>query len=251
MWILTIISSKALCTVSMDSLTQSEPTTDQKKVVSDSPFQDLKRRVEITRDARFQSNLRLERRNKSSYFIIALLSLFVIVLSLVPNIYELSPAGTQALLALSIINSVFVIITTFLEASGNFVHRGEQLHRSARKIAKVFNELMLLTPSERNDKDRIQALQRDYQSALDDCPFNHENMDYDLIKATKPSLFEGRIYRGNADWIFIRWRLLRYRISEYMWLAPHLIVFATTIIALYWIVFADGLGPTNLVGAFR
>lgn len=102
------------------------------------PFNDLKRRVEITRDARFQANLRLERRNKSSYLVIALLSLFVIILSLVPNIYRLSPAGSQALLALSIINSVFVIITTFLEASGNFVHRGEQLHRSARKVATVF-----------------------------------------------------------------------------------------------------------------
>ena len=212
------------------------------------PFFDLKRRIEITRDARFQANLRLERRNKSSYLIIALLSLFVIVLSLVPNIYRLTPAGSQALLALSIINSVFVIITTFLEASGNFVHRGEQLHRSARKVATVFNKLMLLTPEERLEKGKISELQKEYQEALDDCPFNHDNMDYDLIKATKPSLFKGRIYVGRGDWFVIRWRFLRYRISEYFWLTPHVVVFATTLAALYWIVLADGLGPTELVG---
>lgn len=212
------------------------------------PYDDLKRRVEITRDARFQANLRLERRNKSSYFIISILSLFVIVLSLVPNIYRLSPAGSQALLALSIINSVFVIITTFLEASGNFVHRGEQLHRSARKVATVFNKLMLLTPDERVEKEKISSLQKEYQDALDDCPFNHDNMDYDLIKAKKPSLFEGRIYRGKFDLLFIGLRLLKYKTSEYLWLAPHFLVLAATVFALWWIVFADGLGKTDLVG---
>lgn len=212
------------------------------------PFNDLKRRVEITRDTRFQANLRLERRNKSSYLVIALLSLFVIILSLVPNIYRLSPAGSQALLALSIINSVFVIITTFLEASGNFVHRGEQLHRSARKVATVFNKMMLLSPEERLDKEKISALQKEYQDALDDCPFNHNNMDYDLIKATKPSLFAGRIYQGRFEWIAVRWRFLKYRISEYLWLTPHLVVLSVTLGALYWIVVSNGLGETELVG---
>ncbi len=212
------------------------------------PFLDLKRRVEITRDARFQANLRLERRNKASYLVIAILSLFVIILSLVPNIYQLSPAGTQALLALSIINSVFIIITTFLEASGNFVHRGEQLHRSARKVAAVFNRLMLLSPDERRDQARIQTLQSEYQSALDDCPFNHDNVDYDLIKATKPSLFKGRIYQGRGEWLVVQWRYLKYRVSEHLWMIPHAVVFAITTAALYWIIGLDGLGHTELVG---
>jgi hypothetical protein len=211
------------------------------------PFLDLRRRVEITRDARFQSNLRLERRNKASYLIISVLSLFVITLSLVPNIYILSPAATQALLALTIINSVFIIITTFLEASGNFVHRGEQLHRSARKIATVFNQLMLLTSDERKEKDKILQLQKEYQAALDDCPFNHENVDYDLIKATKPALFKGRIYDGRAKSFVRVLRYAKYRASEYLWLLPHLLVFLLTIGMLYWIVFANGLGETRLV----
>ena len=114
-----------------------------------SSFSDLKRRVEITRDARFQANLRLERRQKASYFAISILSLFVILLSLLPNIFTLSNADEQILLTLTIVNSVFIIITTFLEASGNFVHKGEQLHRSARKVAAVYNQLMLLTEEDK------------------------------------------------------------------------------------------------------
>lgn len=172
----------------------------------------------------------------------------MIILSLVPNIYKLTPAGSQALLALSIINSIFVIITTFLEASGNFVHRGEQLHRSARKVATVFNKLMLLTPEERIQKEKISALQQEYQAALDDCPFNHENMDYNLIKSTKPALFGDRIYQGKYKLIAERWRFFKYKISEFIWVTPHLILFLVTSIALWWIVLNDGLGKTEIVG---
>lgn len=213
------------------------------------PFYDLKRRVEITRDTRFQSNLRLERRNKTSYFVISVLSLMVIVLSLFPNIYRMSEAGTQAFLALTIINSVFVIITTFLEASGNFVHRGEQLHRSARKVATVFNKLMLLTIDEREDKETIHELQKEYQIALDGCPFNHDNIDYFLIKTTKPSLFKGQIYQGKGSELIRTLRRILYKFLEYSWLTPHFVVFVLTLFVVYWILIRQGLGPVNFVGS--
>lgn len=200
------------------------------------PFSDLKRRVEITRDARFQANLRLERRQKASYFTISMLSLFVIVLSLLPNIFVLSDQEGQALLALTIVNSVFVIITTFLEASGNFVHKGEQLHRSARKVATVFNKLMLLTAQERKDQNKIRELQEEYQAALDDCVFNHDNLDYDLIKTTKPKLFGDRIYQGKLSILAVYFRRIRYKLAEYSWLAPHAIVVVVSLTIVYGVV---------------
>lgn len=200
------------------------------------PFDDLKRRVEITRDARFQANLRLERRQKASYFTISVLSLFVIGLSLLPNIFSYSDAGKQTLLALTVVNSVFVIITTFLEASGNFVHKGEQLHRSARKIATVFNKLMLLTEQERGDQCKIKSLQEEYQSALDDCPFNHDNLDYFLITTTKPQLFDKKLYSGFGSG-FLR-KIIKpiyYKIGEIIWLVPHLLVIIGSILIVYHI----------------
>ena len=198
-----------------------------------SPISDLKRRVEITRDTRFQANLRLERRQKASYFAISILSLFVILLSLLPNILALSNADEQILLALTVVSSVFIIITTFLEASGNFVHKGEQLHRSARKVAAVYNQLMLVNGSEDDELDRIRQLQEEYQAALDECAFNHDNLDYFLIKATKPSLFKGRIYDG---WGSSGVRVIRYaiyKLREYSWLVPHALV---TIFSLVFVI---------------
>ena len=203
------------------------------------PYADLKRRVEITRDARFQANLRLERRQKASYFVISILSLFVIVLSLIPNVFSLNSHEQQALLSLTIVNSVFVIITTFLEASGNFVHKGEQLHQSARKIASVFHKLMLLNDDQKFDQERIGNLQEEYQAALDDCPFNHDSLDYDLIKTTKPSLFPNRVYEGRGKALVTYIMTVRYRVFEYSWLIPHLLVVAIS----SWLVFS--LIPDN------
>lgn len=206
-----------------------------------SPYSDLKRRVEITRDARFQANLRLERRQKASYFAISILSLFVILLSLLPNIFTLSNADEQILLALTIVNSVFIIITTFLEASGNFVHKGEQLHRSARKVAAVYNQLMLLTEKDKGEMEKILTLQKEYQLALDECAFNHDNLDYFLIKATKPSLFVGRIYSGRCSSAVRNFRHVIYKVREYSWLIPHALVTICTLIMVIDIIIDSGL----------
>jgi hypothetical protein len=58
-------------------------------------IRDFKRSVEITRDVRFQANLRLAGRQRASAYIVSFLSLYVIALSLVPNILDLKPFQSQ------------------------------------------------------------------------------------------------------------------------------------------------------------
>src|ERR1700761_1803612 len=95
--------------------------SDRSDVLKDS-LRDFKRSVEITRDVRFQANLRLSRRQKGSSYIVAMLSLYVIALSLLPNILYLDMAQTQVLLACSIVLSVFVIFTSLIDGAQNFFH---------------------------------------------------------------------------------------------------------------------------------
>lgn len=199
-------------------------------------FNHLIRRVEITRDARFQANLRLEVRQKLSHFMISILSLFVILISLIPNIFDLSEKESQALLALTIINSVFVIITTFLDASGNFVHKGEYLHRSARRIAPVFSKLISLKPTERTDPETIHKLQKKYQDALDDCPFNHDNLDYNLIKISKPHLFKDIDEKHYLYPAAKFYRVIKYNLFQFFWLIPHFCVILFSVVVIAFIV---------------
>ena len=209
-------------------------------------FTDLKRRTKITRMTRFQASLRLERRQKISYFVISFLSLLVILISLLPNIYDLSDASKQIFLALTIVNSVFVIITTFLEASGNFVHKGEQLHRSARKVSTVYNKLLLLEEEERVEKERIRKLQKAYQLALDECPFNHDNLDYARVRIQEPHLFSGKACnKRNIGFALMSGRFICW-FREYLWLIPHTIVIITSLAIVAYILCSSSLenGPS-------
>lgn len=197
------------------------------------PFEDLKRRVEMTRDARFQANLRLERRLRRSNWMISILSLFVIFLSLVPNFTELSQSQSQILLSLSIVNSIFIIITSLLEAAGSYQTKGEALHRSARKIATVYNKLMLLVPDEKRDAAKIRDLQQEYQAALDDCAFNHENIDHYCAVANKPVLSR----RYNPFWTHHAVYPIRYFVWENVWMTLHIVVLLVSAAVIWSLVF--------------
>ncbi|UWQ04227.1 SLATT domain-containing protein [Aliiroseovarius crassostreae] len=187
----------------------------------------------MTRDARFQANLRLERRQRDSNWMISILSLFVIFLSLVPNFTELTIRQTQILLALSVVNSIFIIITSLLEASGGFQLKGDALHRSARKIASVYNELMLLDAQEQADSEKIKDLQKDYQAALDDCSFNHENIDHYGAIASKPSLSS----RFQKIWMFPMVSAIRYFIWERTWMTLHITVILISAVVIWKFIF--------------
>jgi SMODS and SLOG-associating 2TM effector domain family 5 len=197
------------------------------------PFDDLKRRVEMTRDARFQANLRLERRQRASNWMVSILSLLVIFLSLVPNFVNLTQQQSQLLLALSVVNSIFIIITSLLEASGSFQLKGEALHRSARKVAAVYSRLMLLSDSDKSDPQKIETLQKEYQSALDDCAFNHENIDHYGVVCRKPSLSSSIHPFWSHPIVFP----IRYYIWERGWMTLHLIVMAVTGMVIWKFIF--------------
>ena len=204
-------------------------------------FSDLKRRAQITRKTRFQASLRLERRQKASYFAISVLSLFVILISLLPNIYDVSSAGEQIFLALTIVNSVFIIITTFLDASGNFVHKGEQLHRSARKVSTVYHMLKQLDEKERAKKKTIRELQKEYQLALDECAVNHDNLDYFRVRIDEPKLFTEKDYSRKYSWFAVTIDKVVYWFLENLWLTPHAIVIIVSFIIVSKIIVSSAL----------
>lgn len=197
-------------------------------------IKDFKRSVEITRDVRFQANLRLAGRQRASAYIVSFLSLYVIALSLVPNILDLKPFQTQILLACSIVFSVFVIFTSLIDGAQNFYHQGELLHQCARKIATVHHDLKNIDVDVNVDDARkeFSKLQKDYARALDECPINHANVDFYHEKVRKPYLFQ-----ENYPW---RWKTphrcwfwTRAFISGNFWIIPHVAALVVISIIVY------------------
>jgi hypothetical protein len=210
-------------------------------------LRDFKRSVEITRDVRFQANLRLASRQRGSSYIVSLLSLYVIALSLIPNILKLEQYQNQILLACSVVLSVFVIFTSLLDGSQNFYHQGELLHQCARKIATINHELKNIDVEKDVDaaRERLKELQHNYQAALDDCPINHDNVDFYREIIHKPHLFPSEYpwkwQRPHRTWYSIRTFLL-----VNSWWFGHLAAGAVITYIVYKYVFT---GAAMIIGA--
>lgn len=188
-------------------------------------FEDLKRAVEITACSRFQASLRLSARHRQSSYVISILSTFVIMLSLIPNFDELTEHQNQILLACSIVISVFIIFTSLLDSSGNYLHRAESIHQSARGVSTVFHNLKTLDPEALNFADKLNNERDRYKKVLEDCPFNHERVDYIYAKLERPNLFPD--YYSNNGFIYFLQRFgdnLSYYIRFNAWLIPHIVV---------------------------
>ena len=211
------------------------------KSVLETALADFKRSAEITRDVRFQANLRLSGRQRGSSYIVSLLSLYVISLSLIPNIVELKPFQSQILLGCSIVLSVFVIFTSLIDGAQNFFHQGELLHQCARKIAVVHHALKAIDVSQDPSaaKEELAALQKSYQAALDECPINHENVDFYKEVASKPHLFPqqyGVVLPRSV--ISFGYRILYWTLGK-LWVAPHLAAFVVISLVVYFSIFID------------
>lgn len=203
-------------------------------------IEDFKRSVEITRDVRFQANLRLAKRQRTSSYIVSLLSLFVIALSLIPNIIILKQYQSQILLACSVVLSVFVIFTSLIDGAQNFYHQGELLHQCARRVASINHRLknIDIDASPTDAMAILATLQSEYQRALDECPINHDNVDFYNEIVRKPNLFPSYY---PFKYMFIHRIFYRFRafIMGYSWLFPHVIAAATIAIIVYEYVLRD------------
>ena len=189
-------------------------------------LQDFKRTVATTRDARFQANLRLVRRHYLSSYLISLLSLYVIALSLYPNIAtpQLTQQQTQILLASTIVLSIFIIILSLTESSRNYYHHGEVLHDCAREVGRIYNKLKLIREDDEGLTEIIGKYAHEYEEALRHCHANHQNIDYYRVRASKPILFP-KYYTHH--WIIneiLRWGNWTIVLAgEYFWAAFPLI----------------------------
>ena len=194
------------------------------------------------RDARFQANNRLNRRQKASSYVVSLLSLYVIALSLLPNILILNPYQNQILLACSIVLSVFVIFTSLLDGASHFHRQGELLHDCAREIATICHELKNIDVHSdfQKSETHFRDIQTKYSSSLDGCPVNHDGADYYFVQIRKPHLF-GNVYR--REWrVFVQIYLwIKMQIALHSWLGPHLVAFMMITLIVWRFVIANAL----------
>ncbi len=212
-----------------------------------------------TSSTRFRAAQRLALRERLSTFSIALLSVVAIAVGLLdPHTaqglreYGVSSAAIMAIL------SVFILVISLIEASGQTSVRSDRLHANAVDITELRTQLEGVRARARasNDPDweATEGIRKAYAAKMRECPFNHEPIDFRRFAVDHRLSPEFAIEMRSgkkvpsvgfveAHWIRVYYLLCTSWLSVASWL----IVLVLLIVAFDWHV--PGAGPRNPTGA--
>lgn len=154
----------------------------------------LSRQVWITKGARFNAHRRLSELHEWSVRAVALLSVYVIILTLAVGTSAFGMTqGEQARASfLATALSILILALSLLESSRNYQLRAHQLHECGRQLVALENKIELLrgsAPSATAPNEELQRLSDEYNAILSSCPENHTPLDDSLFRASHRAAF--------------------------------------------------------------
>lgn len=170
-------------------------------------FDGIFKKIWVTRGARFQAHKRLNVINNWSTWSVNLLSIYVVCLS----ILALAPPTQLSFLAdkmgtlLIICFSVLMLVVNLLESSKDYKLKADVMHRCAKELSHLYNELILIKDqsSNPNINDKLVEILNKYQVIIDNCSDNHLPIDVEKFKVENSNEFEIKSY--NAFWINVKY----------------------------------------------
>lgn len=158
------------------------------------PVDNLLRRMKETAGSRFNAHKRLEHRDRTLTFGTAFVSAYVIALTILPYFLPIRKSDTDIIGFFTVLFSIFIIISTLAQFSGSYSVLAEQHHRCALEINEIRSELDI--KKDIITTDEIINIQDKYNSILQKYSINHENVDYDKHRLSRPNEFS---YLSCAD----------------------------------------------------
>jgi SMODS and SLOG-associating 2TM effector domain family 5 len=192
----------------------------------------FKRKLWITKGARYNAYRRLKTKGKLSLSAITWLSFYAISVSIVqifPFFAAFSDNSRNIVILLSILFSISILVLSLMESSQNYQIRAENMHRCAREIAELCEELnvVLLSPDPVKITNDLQDIITRYHQILEKYEDNHEPIDNNLFRVTNSEFKMGHIMT------------LRTRVQAFI--APRLpyyiAIISLPLAIIFWLVF--------------
>jgi len=149
----------------------------------------LRTRMWRTAGARFNCQRRMKYRNTTSSFTIAILSGYLIAISVAQKIYNIGecyPEFDNHLTFIAIVGAVFIIVISLVEWASEFSIRAERLFENATEIkklqAKIERALVDGTP-ESELKSKFEEASLAYESLVDKNSPNQDPIDDFLFRS--------------------------------------------------------------------
>lgn len=181
-----------------------------------------------TAGARFICQRRMKYRDTFSSFTIAILSVYLIAISVAQKIYntgECYPELDNHLTFIAIVGAVFIIVISLIEWAGNFSVRAERLFENATEIKKLQSRLeraLIDGVPENTLKTEFEATGHNYEQLVDKNSPNHDPVDDFLFRAQNrtdphPS-FQLNVYQ--ASWAWVWWLLVTFGMYAVLLIIP-------------------------------
>ena len=170
---------------------------------------ELNYKLWITKGARFAASERTKRLDVLSTKTIGYLSAYLIIFNML-NIYEIgfyTPIPDNYLAFISTALSILILIFSQFESFKSYNIRSEKYHSCAIEIGILYNQLRMVKTfisKQANSEPETERISCEYDELLKRFE-NHEPIDTDIFKTTKPDYFKLSL-----------WGIYQSKIKEYV-----------------------------------
>jgi hypothetical protein len=190
--------------------------------------QNLRTKMWRTAGARFNCQRRMKYRDTTSSFTVALLSVYLIAISVAQKIYNVGeryPEFDNHLTFIAIVGAVFIIVISLIEWASNFSVRAERLFENATEIKKLQSRLeraLIEGTPELTLSTELEAVSLDYEHFVDKNSPNHDPIDDFLFRSQNrsdphPSF---KMNGFTAKWALVQWLLFTYGLYVILLILP-------------------------------
>jgi len=186
-------------------------------------------RIWKTRGARFIAHSNYLAQNKCSNFTVAILSVYIIILSC----YFISPTlrdrfNQDELNLVILAASLLTLVFSQIESSRDYKLKAEKLHRNAMELSEIYDEMQSVYFSEDSldiKQSKTDQILKKYNQLVQKCDENHNSYDYEIFELRNRK--ELKIKR-NCFEVFVLniFYYIRIRIYFFLWIITPLLVFA-------------------------
>lgn len=147
----------------------------------------------VTKGTRFNADRRLRLESEWSQRSIALLSVYLVILSIavVVPAFGISTTHQTEVSIVTAALSLLLVVLSLLENGRNYLVRADRLHRCAMSIDSLLSDVRAELPLSTGPAPSAHMLElsQKYHEVLAGCAENHSEVDFDLFRATHASDF--------------------------------------------------------------
>jgi len=186
-------------------------------------------RIWKTRGARFIAHSNYLAQNKCSNFTVAILSVYIIVLSC----YFISPTlkaqfNSEELNLVILAASLLTLVFSQIESSKDYKLKADKLHRNGIELTAVYDEMLFVRSSTESLDDKLvktEQILKKYNQIIQKCDENHNTYDYEMF-----ILKERKELKIKKFWLEVLllniFYYVRIRIYFFLWIITPILVFA-------------------------